>query len=49
MDMVRFTRKDDPGYEMVREDIQELIEKSPRLEVTVGITRGLYIQGSLEK
>jgi hypothetical protein len=38
--MVKFSGKDDKAYEKVREDIQELIERSPLAEESVGATSG---------
>jgi hypothetical protein len=38
--MVKFSGKDDRAYEMVREDIQELIERSPLAEESVEAISG---------
>jgi hypothetical protein len=40
MNMVKFRGKDDGAYQMVKEDIQELIERSPLKAESVGGTSG---------
>jgi hypothetical protein len=48
LEMVKFRGKDDRAYEMVKEDIRELIERSPLARDVIGVKSGWMVELSTQ-